>query len=156
MPDFRSTIVLLTCLSNLTITSHAWGKLGEATEAVEQDVANFGMDSVEKSSTTKGLYHVETRKSPYMTIEEYSYNNLVVAVVREGVTHPDLVQLLGKDFAADIAEVSKVKKKSRGQRTGTLLEGKRVVVRKGGHARWHVTVACAPEHLPPGGSCNDF
>ena len=121
--------------------------LGEPLSSLDSNRAV--LKAVHKSTVIIGVYAIHEDISESGRIRQYvSSNGIVFAVAWNGVSHPDLANLLGS-YYDDYNQVQRNMPRRPGNRHA-LLRGNRVVVEKWGHMRNLQGRAYAPTLLPIG------
>jgi hypothetical protein len=125
----------------------AQATLGETAESVESDIRNLtavrGADTVRNSYTVQEIRYGETAVREYV-----SPPGVVFGIAWNGLTHPDLTQLLGP-YLGEYEEALR-QSTGTGDRSRFELKTKRLVVEKWGHMRNLQGRAYAPELIPSG------
>lgn len=114
-------------------------QFGSSVPSVSATVANY----VTRDTTLTGGTHVR---------EYVSAKGIVFAVTWEGPFLPDLKALLGKYFAAMVAEASRMPKAGRSR---IAMNGSEVVINSSGRMRAFEGSAWLPAEFPPGFTADD-
>jgi len=140
-------------LSNLMITQKAQAVLGEPAESIAKD--SKALSAVRRVTTTRNRYTVQEIVSDANIVREYvSPSGIIFAIAWNGLTHPDLTQLLGT-YAGDYQQALRLTKRVPGQRH-IQLKANKVVVEKWGHMRNLQGRAYAPALMPQGVSVDEI
>ncbi len=143
----RHCILLSLWLSLFALSHQAWGVLGEPASSVTSD--SKALAAVHRATTSHSGYTVQEMVSATTTVREYvSPDGIVFAVAWNGISNPDLSQLLGS-YAADYHQALQQTRRIAGQRH-LQVKADRVVVEKWGHMRNLQGRAYAPALLPKG------
>lgn len=140
---------LFTCAAVLLLffADSAWATLGEPVSSLESN--RTALKSIHKSTSTHGAYTIQEDTSDGTIIRQYiSSSGVVFAIAWNGVSHPDLANLLG-NYDDDYRQVLRSTPRKPGKRH-VQLRGNRVVVEKWGHMRNLQGRAYAPVLLPSG------
>ncbi len=140
-------------LSLLMVAHHVWAALGGPASSVASD--SKALAAVHRATTSQSGYTVQEIVSATSTIREYvSPDGIVFAVAWNGVSNPDLSQLLGT-YAADYRKALQQTRRVAGQRH-LQVNANSVVVEKWGHMRNLQGRAYAPALLPKGVSVDEI
>jgi hypothetical protein len=127
--------------------------LGESVDSIESD--RRALSAVRGATTVRNGYTVHEFNTGATAIREYaSPSGTVFAIVWNGLTHPDLTQLLGT-YAGEYENALQQTPRKHGQRA-LRVQANRVVVEQWGHLRNLQGRAYAPDLIPPGVSINDI
>ena len=110
---------------------------------------------VQKNLVITADYAVHETEKNQVLIREYVANGVVFAVAWEGMTQPNLTELLGKYFG-DYQESAVQTPKVRGMRFQRRVQGEGVVVETYGHMRSMQGRAYAPALMPKGVSADEI
>jgi hypothetical protein len=131
----------------------AGAALGESCYTVETD--RSALSAVRDSTMTRHGYSVQEFESGATVVREYvSSSGVVFAVAWNGLTHPDLDQLLGS-YAGEYHRVLQQTPRKHGQRS-IQLKTDSVVVEKWGHMRNLQGRAYDPALIPAGVSVDEI
>ncbi len=120
--------------------------LGGSVDSVESDKRVLA--AVRSTTTVRDGYTVHQFTSGATAIREYvSPSGTVFAIAWNGLTHPDLTQLLGA-YAGEYENALRETPRKRGQRA-LRVQANRVIVEKWGHLRNLQGRAYAPDLIPP-------
>jgi len=120
--------------------------LGESVDSVESD--RKVLSAVRGAMTVRNGYTIHQLSAGATTIREYvSPSGTVFAIAWNGLTHPDLTQLLGA-YAGEYENALRETPRKRGQRA-LRVQANRVIVEKWGHLRNLQGRAYAPDLIPP-------
>jgi hypothetical protein len=140
-------------LSILMIAQKAQAVLGEPAESIAKD--SRALSAARRATTNRNGYTVQEIVSDANAVREYvSPSGVVFAFAWNGLTHPDLTQLLGS-YAGDYQQVLRQTKHAPGQRH-IQLKANNVVVEKWGHMRNLQGRAYAPALMPQGVSVDEI
>ena len=121
--------------------------LGETSESVESDIKSLaavhGPASVRSGYTVQEIRYGETAVREYL-----SPSGIVFGIAWNGLTHPDLTQLLGS-YLNEYEEALR-QGAGTGERSRLEVKTKGLVVEKWGHMRNLQGRAYAPELIPSG------
>ncbi len=121
--------------------------LGETVQSIENDQKT--LSAMRHSSSVRSGYTVHEIDTGSTLVREYiSPSGIVFAVAWNGLTHPDLTQLLGS-YAGEYEEALKRSAPKHGQRR-LHVKTDRIVVEKWGHMRNLQGRAYVPELVPTG------
>ncbi len=121
--------------------------LGETAESVEAD--QKALSALRHSESVRSGYTVHIIDSGSTIVREYiSPSGIVFAIAWNGLTHPDLTQLLGS-YLGEYQEALRRTALKRGQRR-LQVKTSSVIVEKWGHMRNLQGRAYIPELIPSG------
>jgi len=130
-----------------TASQQARAALGGSADSVESD-GNV-LSAVHRAATEHGGYTVKEIDVDSTLVREYiSPAGLVFGIAWNGLTHPDLTQLLGSYDAEYREALQHTPRKPGNRRLQVKAEG--VIVEKWGHMRNLRGRAYAPALIPPG------
>lgn len=139
--------------ATLAATRPAPAALGEAADSVTID--RKALSAVQGATTFPRSYKVQEIVSDSTTIREYiSPNDIVFAVAWNGLTNPDLTQLLGS-YADEYNQALQKAPRKHGRRFNRIKTN-RLVVEKWGHMRNLQGRAYVPDLIPPGVNVDDI
>lgn len=131
--------------------SHA--TLGEPADSVASD--RKALSASQRSAESRKGYTVQEIKSGANSVREYiAPSGIVFAVAWDGVSHPDLTQLLGS-YTSEYKKALREAPSQRGQRH-FRVKGDKVVVEKWGHMRNLQGRAYVPALIPSGVSIDEI
>ena len=144
----------------LLASTEASAALGEKISSIDSEERVFAA-SVRKTAVTNSRYSVEELQTPSGTIRQYvSSSGIIFGIAWDGLTHPDLSQLLGAyfgDYQRKLhtlrADLKKARTSARPPRSVTAAT---ITVRKWGHVRHLQGVAFAPSLIPNGTSVDEI
>jgi hypothetical protein len=140
-------LVLAFLATTLTINT-AWATLGGTGDSVAADRRTLTAASL--STADRGKYTLHELRSDGVTIREYiSPSNIVFAVAWNGVTNPDLDQLLGT-YAGEYQTALAKSERKPGSRNQSRVTTDRIVVERWGHMRNLQGRAYVPALVPEG------
>ncbi|MGD1074608.1 MAG: DUF2844 domain-containing protein [Thermodesulfovibrionales bacterium] len=121
--------------------------LGESVESVDAD--RKALSGARGAATSRTGYSVREIESGSVIVREYvSPSGVVFGIAWNGLTHPDLTQLLGS-YAGEYREA--LQRTPRGpDRRRLRVKTEQIVVEKWGHMRNLEGRAYAPALIPPG------
>lgn len=121
--------------------------LGEPADSVVSDLK--ALSAVQSSSTTYENYTVQQVETDAVVVREYvSPSGVVFGVAWNGMTHPDLTQLLGSYFAE--YQLARKQSPRKPGRRSSRVKTDRVIVETWGHMRNLQGRAYAPALIPSG------
>lgn len=129
-----ATLILVSCLMvmQFTIVQQSPAALGEPASSVA--AGRRALSASQPSTTNRAAYTVQETKTGANSVREYiSPSGIVFSVAWNGISHPDLVPLLGS-YTDEYRQALQQKPRQRGQRR-IQVKGNRVVVEKWGHMR---------------------
>ena len=127
--------------------------LGEFAASVESD--RKALSAVQSSGEVRNGYTIQEVSSDSTVVREYvSSSGVVFGIAWNGLTHPDLNQLLGS-YAAEYLEALQQTARKPGYRHLQVKTG-RIVVEKWGHMRNLRGRAYVPALIPPGVSVDEI
>lgn len=127
--------------------------LGEKADSIAAD--SKALLAVQRSTTLRSGYTVQVVESDANTVREYiAPSGIVFGIAWNGMTHPDVSQLLGS-YAGEYAQALKESPRHPGSRRRQVKTG-RLVVEKWGHMRNLQGRAYDPNLLPPGVTSEDI
>jgi hypothetical protein len=127
--------------------------LGEVADSVTTD--RKALSAAQGTAKVPGSYQVQEIVSDSTTIREYiSPNDIVFAVAWNGLSNPDLTQLLGS-YADEYHQALHKTPRKHGRRFNRVKTD-RLVVEKWGHMRNLQGRAFVPNLIPPGVSIDDI
>ncbi len=137
----------------LAATRPAPATLGEAADSVTTE--RKALSAAQGAATAPRSYKVQEIVSDSTTIREYiSPNDIVFAIAWNGLTNPDLTQLLGS-YAEEYNQAMQKTPRKHGRRFNRVKTN-RLVVEKWGHMRNLQGRAFVPNLIPPGVSVDDI
>ncbi|HEX9023214.1 MAG TPA: DUF2844 domain-containing protein [Geobacteraceae bacterium] len=143
----RPIISFFFLLSFLAVVRQAGAVLGEPASSVASD--RKALSAVHRATTSRSGYTIQEIVSAVNTIREYvSPDGIVFAVAWNGITSPDLSQLLGS-YAGDYQKALKRTPLVAGKRS-LRVNADSVVVERWGHMRNLQGRAYVPALLPKG------
>lgn len=127
--------------------------LGESVDSVTTD--RKALSAAQGATTIPAGYTVQEIVSDSTTVREYvSLNDIVFAIAWNGLSNPDLTQLLGS-YAGEYHQALQSTPRERGHRSSRVTTN-RLVVEKWGHMRNLQGRAYVPSLIPPGVSVDDI
>jgi hypothetical protein len=142
-------LVVLAC----SAAQPAWATLGGSADSVESD--QHALSAVRKATTSRNGYTVQEIQVGATLVREYvSSTGVVFAIAWNGLTNPNLEELLGS-YAADYEKARQQMPRPR-DRSRSEVRTHNVVVETWGHMRNLQGRAYAPELVPPGVSIDDL
>jgi hypothetical protein len=148
--------VLFLCLGFLAATlvaQRTQATLGEPADSVVTD--RKALSAARSSSTVYRNFTVQQVESDAVIVREYvSPSGIVFGVAWNGMTHPDLTQLLGSYFS-EYQTARKQTPRQPGHRAGQVKTD-RVIVETWGHMRNLQGRAYAPALIPSGVSIDEI
>jgi hypothetical protein len=146
-------ICFILSVSILMIAQKAQAALGESAESITK--GSKELSASRRATTTRNRYTVQEIVSDSNTVREYvSPSGMVFAIAWNGLTHPDLTQLLGS-YVGEYQQALRQTKRAPGQRQ-FQLKANNVVVEKWGHMRNLQGRAYAPALIPQGVSVDEI
>ena len=128
-------------------------KLGESADSVESD--GKALSAVRHAVTVHNGYTVQEIHSDSTNVREYvSSSGVVFGVAWNGLTHPDLTQLLGS-YLGEYQDALRQTPRNQGGRR-LQVKTSRIVVEKGGHMRNLQGRAYVPALIPAGVSVDEI
>ena len=125
----------------------AMATLGEPADSIASD--QKALSALRSSSSVYKNYTVQQVESAAVTVREYiSPSGIVFGVAWNGMTHPDLTQLLGTYFT-EYQQARKQAPRKPGRRS-SQVKTNRVIVETWGHMRNLQGRAYAPALIPSG------
>mgnify|MGYP006267443555 CR=1 FL=1 len=119
--------------------------LGESAASVDSD--RKALSAVKRSTEIRNTYTIQEFSSDSVIVREYvSSSGIVFGIAWNGLTHPDLTQLLGSYVSEYRDALQKIPRKSGTRRLKVKTE--RIVVEKWGHMRNLRGRAYAPALVP--------
>lgn len=129
-------------------TQISWSALGGPASSVETDSKTFA--TMKHSAVKSNNYTVHELTYDAGIIKEYvSSDNVVFAVSWQGISYPDLSQLLGT-YLNEYRTTSQQKRRIKGNRHSSQVVSGDLIVEKWGHMRNHQGRAYVPSLLPSG------
>jgi hypothetical protein len=145
--EWSHLCIVILVIFVLAAARPAQATLGGNAESVELDIRNLtavrGADTIRNSYTIQEIRYGETVVREYL-----SPSGVVFGIAWNGLTHPDLTQLLGP-YLAEYDEALR-QGRGTGDRSRFQLKTKGLVVEKWGHMRDLQGRAYAPELIPSG------
>jgi hypothetical protein len=139
--------------ATLAASRPASATLGEAADSVTTD--RKALSAAQGATTSPRSYKVQEIVSDSTTIREYiSPNDIVFAIAWNGLSNPDLTQLLGS-YADEYHQALHKAPRKHGRRFNRVKTN-RLVVEKWGHMRNLQGRAFVPNLIPPGVSVDDI
>jgi len=121
--------------------------LGESAASVESD--RRALSAAQRSLEVRDGYTVQELRSDAVDIREYvSPSGVVFGIAWNGLTHPDLTQLLGS-YSSEFQNAMKKTPRTPGHRR-LQVKTDRIVVERWGHMRDLRGRAYIPALIPPG------
>jgi hypothetical protein len=121
--------------------------LGESADSMTAD--RKALSAIQSGTTIHANYTVQQLESDSVTVREYiSSAGIVFAVAWDGLTNPDLTQLLGS-YSNEYREAQRQMPRMHGKRA-QQVKTKRVIVETWGHMRHLQGRAYAPALVPQG------
>lgn len=140
-------------MTTITATQMAQAALGEPADSVEADRKT--MSAARGETTAREGYTVQTVESDSTTVREYiSPSGVVFGIAWNGLTHPDLMPLLGS-YADEYDHALRKASREPGRRH-LQIKTNRIVVEKWGHMRNLQGRSYAIDLIPPGVSVDDI
>lgn len=134
-------------------TQQVQATLGEFAASVESD--RKALSAVQSSREVRNGYTIQEVSSHSTVVREYvSSSGAVFGIAWNGLTHPDLNQLLGS-YAAEYREALQQTPRKPGYRH-LQVKTDRIVVEKWGHMRNLRGRAYVPALIPPGVSVDEI
>jgi len=145
---FKYIIILLIWSFLGLPTQTGWSALGEPASSIETDSKAFAV--MKRTAVKNTAYTVHELVYDAGIIKEYiSLDNIVFAVSWQGISHPDLSQLLGT-YLNEYKTKSQQQRHIRGNRHSSQRTSNDLIVEKWGHMRNHRGRAYVPSLLPSG------
>jgi Protein of unknown function (DUF2844) len=149
--------VLLLCLGIsaviLAYAHVAHAALGESADSITSD--RKSLSAARGATIVRDGYSIQTIESDAATVREYlSPSGVVFGIAWNGMSHPDLTQLLGA-YAGEYEEALRQTPHKPGRRH-LQVKSKRIVVEKWGHMRNLQGRAYVPSLIPQGVSVDDI
>lgn len=133
--------------SILMTTQQVHATLGESSDTIVKD--RKALSAVRRGTTTRNGYTVQELVSDANVVREYiSPSGTVFAIAWNGLTHPDLLQLLGS-YTDEYRQALRQTPRKQGRRQ-FRVKANRVVVEKWGHMRNLQGRAYVPALIPSG------
>jgi hypothetical protein len=157
-PTMKKTLAVLflsACLSvaALGAAEQAQAALGGSVDSVESD--RKVMSAVRSATTVSPAYTVHEMVSDANTVREYvSSDGIVFGIAWNGMTYPDLTQLLGP-YASEYQKAVGQASRQPGRRHARVKTDT-VIVEKWGHMRNLQGRAYAPDLVPQGVSVDEI
>jgi len=134
-------------------TRQVQATLGEFAASVESD--RKALSAVQSSGEVRDGYTIQGVISDSTVVREYvSSSGVVFGIAWNGLTHPDLNQLLGS-YAAEYREALQQTARKPGYRR-LQVKTDRIIVEKWGHMRNLRGRAYVPALIPPGVSVDEI
>lgn len=157
MHNFQSRLLCVLCIGQALLSTvfvdAARATLGEPTSSLESN--RTVLRAEQKSTTKRSTYTIHEDASDGARVRQYSSSSgIVFAIAWNGISHPDLVSLLGNYYEEYYLLLRSAAHKP--GRRHIQLQGSRVVVEKWGHMRNLQGRAYAPALLPSGVSINEI
>ena len=153
---FRALFLCLVLGMSMLIfaaAQRAQAVLGEPADSVDSD--RRVLSALRGATTVRDGYTIHEFTSGATAIREYvSPSGTVFAIAWNGLTHPDLTQLLGT-YAGEYEQALRETPRKHGQRA-LQVQANRVIVEKWGHLRNLQGRAYAPDLMPPGVSIDEI
>lgn len=142
-------MIILLIFSFLGLSEQiSWSALGGPSSSIETDSKTFTV--MKHAAVKNNNYTIHELTYDAGIIKEYvSLDNIVFAVSWQGVSYPDLSQLLGT-YLNEYQTMSQQKRRIRGNRHSSQLVSGDLIVEKWGHMRNHQGRAYVPSLLPAG------
>jgi hypothetical protein len=139
--------------ASLSVPRQVQATLGEPADSVAKDRQT--LKAAKQTATARDGYTVEEVVSDANTVREYiSASGIVFAIAWNGLTHPDLAQLLGS-YTGEYRQALKQTPRTQGRRH-FQVKTNRVVVEKWGHMRNLQGRAYDPALIPSGVSIDEI
>lgn len=153
----RELYILFVCLgfsaAIIATAQRVQATLGEPVDSVSADIKV--LSAVQRSTTAGNGYTVHNIASASTVVREYiTTSGVVFGIAWNGLTHPDLTQLLGA-YAGEYREALLRTPRIKGSRRLQVKTGS-VVVEKWGHMRNLQGRAYVPSLIPPGVSVDEI
>ena len=147
-------LFLFLSMTLLAIHRQTQATLGESVNSVTAD--QNALSAVKQATTVRNGYSIHEFTLGGTAIREYvSPSGIVFGIAWNGLTHPDLTQLLGS-YAGEYETALRQTPRKPGLRRHETLKTDRVVVEKEGHMRNLQGRAYAPALIPPGVSPDEI
>ena len=138
----------------LAIAQQTQATLGESVDSVASDQKS--LSAMKRAKTVRNGYTVHELALDGTFVREYvSPSGIVFAIAWNGLTYPDLTQLLGS-YESEYQAALRQKPRSPGHRRYQMVKTDRVVVEKWGNMRNLQGRAYAPALIPPGVSIDEI
>lgn len=147
------TWLLVLGLGSVVVLPQARATLGEPVSSVNSD--KKALAATKRATTFRAFYTVYEIESPSTTLREYvSLSGIVFAVAWNGLTQPDLTQLLGS-YDKQFLKARRETPPQRGVRR-LRVKGPDVIVETWGHMRNLRGRAYVPALIPSGVSLDEI
>jgi len=153
----RKLYILFVCLGFsavlFTTAQRVQATLGEAADSISSD--GKVLSAVQRSTTVRSGYTVHEIDSASTVVREYvSTSGVVFGIAWNGLSHPDLTQLLGS-YTGEYQEALLRTPRIKGSRS-LQVKTSGIVVEKWGHMRNLQGRAYVPSLIPPGVSVDEI
>ncbi len=137
----------------LAAVQPAHAALGESADSITADIES--LSAMRGATISRDGYTVQTIKSDAATVREYlSPSGVVFGIAWNGMSHPDLTQLLGT-YAGEYRDALRQTPRKPGRRS-LQVKSNHIVVEKWGHMRNLQGRAYVPSLIPQGVSVDDI